>query len=156
MSSPGGSSTASGPTYARPAGFEHHAQEILVSKGGGAKAASAVSGFGGGATGAGALVLSRHALKDTLNSKGAKKKKSLLSADLKEGIAAATKKIHGIPVSHSGGTKAKSRKGGGTRSQNLTESMALKNFNLPHAVSEPFCKLLFAFQGHACLYLPRH
>ena len=32
VSSPGGSSTASGPTYARPAGFEHHAQEILVSK----------------------------------------------------------------------------------------------------------------------------
>ena len=32
VSSPGGSSTASGPTYARPAGFEHHAQEIIVSK----------------------------------------------------------------------------------------------------------------------------
>ena len=63
------------------------------------------------------MALSRHALKDSLNinnnviSKGAKKKKSLLSADLKEGITATTKKIHGIPVSYSGGTKAKSRKG---------------------------------------------
>ncbi len=30
VSSPGGSSTASGPTYVRPAGFEHHAQEVLA------------------------------------------------------------------------------------------------------------------------------
>lgn len=32
VSSPGGSSTASGPTYIRPAGFDHHAQEILAPK----------------------------------------------------------------------------------------------------------------------------
>ena len=32
VSSPGNSSTASGPTYVRPPGFTHHAQEITVSK----------------------------------------------------------------------------------------------------------------------------
>ncbi len=30
VSSPGNSSTASGPTYVRPAGFEHHAQDVLA------------------------------------------------------------------------------------------------------------------------------
>jgi len=30
VSSPGNSSTASGPTYIRPAGFEHHAHDILA------------------------------------------------------------------------------------------------------------------------------
>lgn len=31
VSSPGGSSTASGPTYIRPAGFENHAHEVIAS-----------------------------------------------------------------------------------------------------------------------------
>ena len=30
VSSPGNSSTASGPTYIRPAGFEHHAHDVLA------------------------------------------------------------------------------------------------------------------------------
>jgi hypothetical protein len=30
VSSPGNSSTASGPTYIRPAGFDHHAQDVLA------------------------------------------------------------------------------------------------------------------------------
>ena len=30
VSSPGNSSTASGPTYVRPAGFDHHAHDVLA------------------------------------------------------------------------------------------------------------------------------
>ncbi len=100
VSSPGGSSTASGPTYVRPAGFEHHAQEILATT-------STSSSTKGGKSAAAGNVLSRHALKEPA-SKGAKKKKSLLSVDFKEGGA---KKIEGVAVSGSGGGRPKNRKG---------------------------------------------
>ena len=112
VSSPGGSSTASGPTYIRPAGFEHHAQEIVAAP----KPLQSSSGSRTGpAAGRCGSVLSRHSLGAVgagsspvkSSNAGAKKKKGLLNADF--GITG--KKIEGIAVSSGGNSRSKGRKG---------------------------------------------
>ncbi len=128
VSSPGGSSTASGPIYVRPAGFEHHAQEVV------AAAAAADSGLRGhvaaAASSRSGSVLSRHNLGVSASSASSlagsprkagggmhvhaasgRKKKGLLSAEFAAAAGAEqAKKIEGVPVlsqSH----RSKQRKG---------------------------------------------
>ncbi len=108
VSSPGGSSTASGPTYIRPAGFDHHAQEVL------APTTSVCSSRSNS-------VLSRHSFAGsststsssgnnaTSSKAGPKKKKGLLSVDFKDGSG--KKAVEGVIVASSTSSRSKSRKG---------------------------------------------
>ena len=136
VSSPGGSSTASGPTYIRQAGFEHHAHEVVQAtpnaqgqqkeKEDGKRAtltSSLTSGHQGHQRPTGA-VLSRHSFSSATplkvggavtSSLGAKKKKKngLLSSDLSL-AASGKKKIEGVAVGAGMGvatSRTKSRKG---------------------------------------------
>ncbi|TRY79469.1 hypothetical protein TCAL_08923 [Tigriopus californicus] len=112
VSSPGGSSTASGPIYIRPPGFDHHAHEITCGseKGGGTQR----NGSGSSAVGVtrSNSVLSRHAFTSS-GGVVVKKKKGLLSADFKgadalgSGGVLGKKKIEGVAILP---TRQKSRK----------------------------------------------
>lgn len=100
VSSPGGSSTASGPIYVRPPGFDHHAHEITsnVERSGKQRSGSGSSSVG--VTRANS-VLSRHAFTSS-GGVVVKKKKGLLSADFKgtdaQGNVVGRKKIEGVAV----------------------------------------------------------
>lgn len=110
VSSPGGSSTASGPIYVRPPGFDHHAHEITsnVERSGKQRSGSGSSSVG--VTRA-TSVLSRHAFTSS-GGVVVKKKKGLLSADFKgtdaQGNVVGRKKIEGVAVLPS---RQKARKG---------------------------------------------
>lgn len=105
VSSPGGSSTASGPTYIRPAGFEHHAQEVVATP---PKKNSPAHKAEVSSIGRSNSVISRHSLSalslggsvhaTPLKGGVAKKKKSLLSADYKDGSVGVPKRIEGVAV----------------------------------------------------------